>query len=315
MRKLRVELGVDEQGALLATFHVRPVLVERILAAQSQDPLICTLRAEVENGDRTDCSVRNDGALMVGTRLYVPNDEALKWEILEEAHGSAFAMHPGSTKMYHTLREHYWWPFMKKEIAEYVRKCLIYQQVKAEWQKPSELLQPLPIPKWKWEHLTMDFVFKLPRTQNKHDGVWVIVDRLTKSAHFLPVRANYTLNKLAKIFIDEIVRLHGVPVSIISYRDPRFTSRFWAKLNEAFGTQLWFSTAFHPQTDGQSERTIQTLEDMLRAWVHCSFRVTGMRSCHLWSLPIITATRRVSRCPHLMPYMGNSVELHSIGMK
>ncbi|KAI5324710.1 hypothetical protein L3X38_033783 [Prunus dulcis] len=265
LRKLRVELGTDEQGALLATLRVRPILVERIIAAQAEDPLICTLRAEVESGDRTDCSVRNDGALMVGNRLYVPHDEALKREILEEAHSSAFAMHPGSTKMYHTLREHYWWPFMKKEIAEYVRKCLVCQQVKAERQKPSSLLQPLPIPEWKWEHLTMDFVFKLSRTRNKHDGVRVIVDRLTKSAHFLPVRVNYTLNKLAQLFIDEIVRLHRVPVSITSDRDPRFTSRFWTKLHEAFGTQLQFSTAFHPQTDGQSERTIQTLEDMLRA--------------------------------------------------
>ncbi|CAL9014110.1 unnamed protein product [Prunus brigantina] len=272
MRKLRVGLDVNDQGALLATLHVRPVLVERIVTAQFQDPLVCTLRLEVENGDRTDYSVRNDGALMVGTRLYVPNDQALKREILEEAHSSAFAMHPGSTKMYYTLKEHYWWPFMKKEIAEYVSKCLICQQVKAERQKPSGLLQPLPIPEWKWERITMDFVFKLPRTQNKHDGVWVIVDRLTKSAHFLPVRANYTLNKLAKIFIDEIVRLHGVPVTIVSDRDPRFTSRFWAKLNEAFGTQLQFSTAFHPQTDGQSERTIQTLEDMLRA---CALQFRG----------------------------------------
>ncbi|VVA41124.1 PREDICTED: retrotransposon, partial [Prunus dulcis] len=221
LRKLRVELGVDEQGALLATLQVRPVLMERIIAAQAEDPLICTLRAEVENGTRTDCSVRNDGALMLGNRLYVPHDEVLKREILEEAHSSAFAMHPGSTKMYHTLREHYWWPFMKKEIAEYVRKCLVCQQVKAERQKPSGLLQPLPVPEWKWEHITMDFVFKLPRTRNKHDGVWVIVDRLTKSAHFLPVRANYTLIKLAQLFIDEIVRLHGVPVSITSDRDPR----------------------------------------------------------------------------------------------
>ncbi|KAI5351062.1 hypothetical protein L3X38_003953 [Prunus dulcis] len=237
----------------------------RVELAQAEDPLICTLRAEVESGARTDCSVRNDGALLVGNRLYVPHDEALKREILEEAHNSAFAMHPGSTKMYHTLREHYWWPFMKKEIAEYVRKCLICQQVKAERQKPSGLLQPLPIPEWKWEHLMMDFMFQLPRTRNKHDGVWVIVDRLTKSAHFLPVRANYMLSKLAQLFVDEIVRLHGVPVSITSDRDPRFTSRFWTKLHEAFGTQLQFSTAFHPQTDGQSERTIQTLEDMLRA--------------------------------------------------
>ncbi|KAI5335119.1 hypothetical protein L3X38_025252 [Prunus dulcis] len=134
---------MGDQGALLATLYVRPVLMERILAAQSQDLLICTLRLEVEN---------------------------------------AFAMHPDSTKTYRTLREHYWWPFMKKQIAEYVSKCLICQQVKAEWQKLSRLLQPLPIPEWKWEHITMDFVFKLPPTLNKHDEVWVVVDRLTKSA-------------------------------------------------------------------------------------------------------------------------------------
>ncbi|KAI5323184.1 hypothetical protein L3X38_032256 [Prunus dulcis] len=263
---------MDEQGALLATLYVRPVLVERILVGQLQDPLICTLRLEVENGTSTDYSVRNDGALVVGTRLYVPNDDALKREILEEAHYSAFAMHPGSTKMYHTLREHYLWPFMKKEIVEYVNKCLICQQIKAGRQKPSGLLQPLPIPEWKWEHITMDFVFKLPRTLNKHDGVWVIVDRLTKSTHFMLVRANYTLNKLAKIFINEIVRLHGVPMSIVLDRHPRFTSRFWKKLQEAIGTQLRFSTAFHPQTNGQSERTIQTLEDMLRA---CALQFRG----------------------------------------
>ncbi|KAI5316171.1 hypothetical protein L3X38_045347 [Prunus dulcis] len=194
LRKLRVELSVDEQGALLATLQVRPVLVERIIAAQAEDPLICTLRAEVESGIRTDCSVRNDGALMVGNRLYVPHDEALKREILEEAHSSAFAMHPGSIKMYHTLREHYWWPFMKKEIAEYVRKCLICQQVKAERQKPSGLLQPLPIPEWKWEHLTMDFVFKLPRTRNKHDGVWF--RSLLIEIHDLPHDSGQSYTKL-----------------------------------------------------------------------------------------------------------------------
>ncbi|CAL8113741.1 unnamed protein product [Prunus armeniaca] len=154
-----------------------------------QDPLIYTLRLEVENGTRTDYSMKNDGAVMVGTRLYVLGDEALKREILEKAHSSAFAMHPGSTKIYRTLREQYWWPFMKKEIAKYVSKRLICQQVKAEWQKPLGLLQPLSIPEWKWEHITMHFVFKLPRTRSNHDRVWVIVDQLTKSAHFLPVKA------------------------------------------------------------------------------------------------------------------------------
>ncbi|BBG93431.1 transposable element gene, partial [Prunus dulcis] len=257
-RKSSGSVAYLREGALLATLQVRPVLVERIIAAQAEDPLICTLRAEVESGIRTDCSVRNDGALMVGNRLYVPHDETLKREILEEAHSSAFAMHPGSE----SGTTETFWP-----------------------------VTALPIPEWKWEHLTMDFVFKLPRTRNKHDGVWVIVDRLTKSAHFLPVRANYTLNKLAQLFIDEIVRLHGVPVSITSDRDPRFTSRFWTKLHEAFGTQLQFSTAFHPQTDGQSERTIQTLEDMLRACV-LQFRNDWDEKLPLWSLHTITATRQ-----------------------
>ncbi|XP_040361820.1 uncharacterized protein LOC121049220 [Rosa chinensis] len=151
----------------------------------------------------------------VGTlRLCVPNVEALKREILDEAHNSAYALHPGGTKMYRTLKEYYWWPNMKREIAAFVSKCLVCQQVKAERQKPSGLLQPLPIPKWKWEHLTMDFIYKLPRTQDGKDGIWVIVDRLTKSAHFLAVKETFSLDKLAKLYVDEIVKLHGVPESI-----------------------------------------------------------------------------------------------------
>ncbi|CAL2277821.1 unnamed protein product [Prunus armeniaca] len=117
LRKSRVELSLDDQRALLATLHIRPVLLERNIEAQMQDPLIFTLRLEVENGMITDYSVWKDRALMVGTRLYVPRDKALKREILDKAHCSTFAMHSGSTKMYRTLREHYWWPFMKKEIA------------------------------------------------------------------------------------------------------------------------------------------------------------------------------------------------------
>ena len=156
---------------------------------------------------------------------------------------------------------------MKKEIAEFVSKCLQCQQVKAEHQRPAGLLQPLPIPEWKWEHLTMDFVVGLPRTPRGMNSIWVIVDRLTKSAHFLPVKTQYNADKLAVIYVNEIVRLHGVPVSIVSDRDPKFVSRFWQSLQDAMGTELKFSTTFHPQTDGQSERTIQTLEDMLRMCV------------------------------------------------
>ena len=211
-------------------------------------------------------------------RLCVPDVESLKREIMEEARCSAYSMHPGSTKMYRTLKENYWWHGMKKEIAEFVSKCLSCQQIKAEHQYPAGTLQSLPIPEWKWEHITMDFVSGFPRTKKGHDSVWVIVDRLTKSAHFLPVRVDYSLNKLAEIYIDEIVRLHGTPVSIVSDRDPRFTSRFWPSLQEALGTKVKFSTSFHPQTDGQSERTIQTLEDMLRA---CVMEFKGSWDQHL----------------------------------
>ena len=111
-----------------------------------------------------------------------------------------------------------------------------------------------------------------PLTQQKHDSVWVIVDKLTKSAHFIPVRIDYSMDRLVELYLDEIVRLHGVSLSIVSDRDPRFTSRFWKELQLAFGTRLNFSTAFYPQTDGQSERLIQVIEDMLRG---CVMEFTG----------------------------------------
>ncbi|GJS54854.1 putative reverse transcriptase domain-containing protein [Tanacetum coccineum] len=156
---------------------------------------------------------------------------------------------------------------MKAIIAEYVSKCLTCSRVKAECQKPSGLLVQPEIPMWKWERITMDFVTKLPKTSTGHDAIWVIVDRLTKSAHFIPIRATDSMETLTRLYIKEIVSRHGVPISIISDRDSHFTSRFWQSLQNALGTQLDMSTAYHPETDGQSERTIQTLEDMLRACV------------------------------------------------
>ncbi|GJR63579.1 putative reverse transcriptase domain-containing protein [Tanacetum coccineum] len=161
----------------------------------------------------------------------------------------------------------YWWPNMKAIIAEYVSKCLTCSRVKAECQKPSGLLVQPEIPMWKWERITMDFVTKLPKTSTGHDAIWVIVDRLTKSAHFIPIRATDSMETLTRLYIKEIVSRHGVPIFIISDRDSHFTSRFWQSLQNALGTQLDMSTAYHPETDGQSERTIQTLEDMLRACV------------------------------------------------
>ena len=191
----------------------------------------------------------------------------MREEVLKELHSSPLVVHPGGNKMYKDLKRTFWWPSLKRSIAQFVARCLTCQQVKGERKKPGGELQPLEIPNWKWEDIYMDFVSGLPRTRGRNDSIWVIVDRLTKSAHFLPVKKTTDLNSLARLYLKEIVRLHGAPCSIVSDRDSRFTSRFWTSLQEALGMKISMSTAYHPQSDGQTERTIQTLEDMLRACV------------------------------------------------
>ncbi|KAI3494636.1 hypothetical protein L1887_40553 [Cichorium endivia] len=211
--------------------------------------------------------LREDGARYFMNRIWTPKFGGFRELVMEEAHKTKYSIHPGSDKMYLDLKKFYWWPNMKAEIATFVSKCLTCAKVKVEYQRPSGLLQQPEIPEWKWERITMDFITKLPKTTGGHDTIWVIVDRLTKSAHFLPIKETDRMEKLTRVYLKEIVKLHGVPISIISDRDSRFTSRFWQSLQKAMGTRLDMSTAYHPQTDGQSERTIQTLEDMLRACV------------------------------------------------
>lgn len=202
----------------------------------------------------------------------------MRQSILREAHSIPYAMHLGGSKMYYELCELYWWPGLKREITDFVGKCLTCQQVKAKHQLPSGFLQPVKIPLWKWERVNMDFVSRLPLTPTKKDSVWVIVDRLTKSAHFILVHTDNSLQKLAKLYVFKIVRFYRVSVSIISYRDPRFMFLFWKKLHEALGIRLNFSTAFHLQIDGQLERVIQILEDMLKSCV-IDFEEVGRITC------------------------------------
>ncbi|KAK5777176.1 hypothetical protein PVK06_045143 [Gossypium arboreum] len=267
LRVMNTQLKVSNDGSILAELRAKPMFLQEISETQKNDQDLLAKRKQCEADTGSDFRIGSDGCLMFKDRICVPKNEELIQKILQEAHSGYFSIHPGSTKMYNDLKKMYWWNGMKRDISEFVSKCLICQQVKAEHQVPSGLLQPIMVPEWKWDRITMDFVSGLPLTPGKKDAIWVIVDRLTKSAHFIPVRTNYSLNKLAELYIKEIVRLHGIPLSIISDRDPRFTSRFWQKLQDALGTKLNFSTAFHPQTDGQSERVIQILEDMLRCCV------------------------------------------------
>ncbi|KAK5833666.1 hypothetical protein PVK06_017519 [Gossypium arboreum] len=272
LRAMNVHLSVLPDNMLVAELKAKLLLIHQIREAQKVDDELVARRAECVPNMESEFQIDNDDCLRFRSRLCVPRNSELISMILNEAHCSRMSIHSGSTKMYNDLRRQFWWHGMKRDISDFVSKCLICQQVKAEHQVPTGLLQPIMIPEWKWDRVTMDFVSGLPLSTSKKDAIWVVVDRLTKSAHFIPVRTDFSLDKLAELYVSQIVRLHGVPISIVSDRDPRFTSRFWKKLQEALGTKLHFSTAFHPQTDGQSERIIQILEDMLRC---CILELSG----------------------------------------
>ncbi|GJT88312.1 putative reverse transcriptase domain-containing protein [Tanacetum coccineum] len=212
---------------------------DRILAAQKE---ASDESAGLQRGLDEMIELRNDGALYYLDRIWVPLKGDVRTLIMDEAHKSKYSVHPGADKMYYDLRDRYWWPGMKKDIAVYVSRCLTCLKVKAEHQRPSGLLQQPEIPEWKWEGIAMDFVTKLPRTSSGHDTIWVIMDRLTKSAHFLPMREDYKMDRLARIYLNEIVARHGVPIL-----------SFWLLMQEALGTRLDMSMTYHPQTDGQIE--------------------------------------------------------------
>jgi bacterioferritin (cytochrome b1) len=156
---------------------------------------------------------------------------------------------------------------MKREIVQYVSECDTCQRIKASHLKSAGALQPLSIPSWKWDDISMDFIVGLPNTSRHHDSIWVIEDRLMKVAHFLLVHTTDKAQKNAELYIDRIVCLHGLPRTIVSDRGAQFVARFWEQLQESLGTKLIRSSAYHPQTDGQTERVNQILKDMLRACV------------------------------------------------
>ena len=246
LRALNAHLSLLDDGTIVVELIAKLNLLNRVLEAQKSDEKISAIVSQNREGKETEFLVNKNGFLYCRDRVCVPSDDELKKSILEEAHNGSFAMYPGSTEMYQDLKTSYRWSEMKRDVSEFVTKCMVCQKVKAEHQVPSGLLQPIRILDWKWDRIIMDFVVGLPLTGRKHDSVWVVVDRLKKSTHVLPVRTDYSLDKLIELYIEEIVRLHKIPMSIISDRDSRFTSRFWGKLQEALGTRLNFSTTFHP---------------------------------------------------------------------
>jgi hypothetical protein len=247
------------------TIELEPTLEQEIKEAQKNDEKISEIRRLILDGRGKDFREDAEGAIWFKDLLCVPNVQSIRELILKEAHETAYSIHPGSEKMYQDLKKKFWWYGMKREIAEHVAMCDNCRRIKEEHQRPAGLLQPLQIPQWKWDEIGMDFIVGLPRTRAGYDSIWVVVGRLTKPAHFIPAKTNYSSAVLAELYMSRIVCLHGVPKKIVSDRGTQFTSHFWQQLHEALGTHLNFSSAYHPQTDGQTERTNQILEDMLRA--------------------------------------------------
>jgi hypothetical protein len=166
-----------------------------------------------------------------------------------------------------TLRILFYWPNMKGETTEYLARRQDFQQVKAKHQHPAGLLQPLPVPEWKRETISLDFIIGFPKNQKQNDSIMVVIDKLSKSGHFIPVKSTFKAINIAEIFMKQIFRLHGIPKMVISNRDVKFTSSFLKELFAGVNTNLNFSTSYHPQIDGETEKTNQIVEDMLYMYV------------------------------------------------
>ncbi|GJV24176.1 putative reverse transcriptase domain-containing protein [Tanacetum coccineum] len=207
-------------------------LPKQILSAQSKARKEENFITEDLHGMINKLESRADRTLCLNNRSWILCYGDLRALIMHESYKSKYSIHPGSDKMYQDLKKLYWWPNMKAKITTYVSKCLMCAKVKVEYQKPSGLLVQPEIPQWKWKNITMDFVAKLPKTTTSQDTIWVIVDQLTKSAHFIPIREDDLLEKLTRQYLKEVVSRHEVPVSIISDRDGKFTSHFWWSLHK-----------------------------------------------------------------------------------
>jgi hypothetical protein len=208
------------------TMKVDSTLEQDIRKGQLEDVKIQEIKEQIKEDKAPRFSVDDQGMLWYKKYLCVLELKEIRELILRKAHGSAYSIHLGSTKMYHYIKSRHWWYGMKRDIAEYVALCDNCQRVKAECQRPTGLLEPLKIPQWQWEEISMDFIVGLPTMQFGYDSIWVIVDHFLKVAHFIPVKTMYKGAKLLELYIARIVCLHGVPKKIVSNKETQFTSIF-----------------------------------------------------------------------------------------
>ncbi|WVZ79126.1 hypothetical protein U9M48_026740 [Paspalum notatum var. saurae] len=241
----------------LYNISIEPTLRDLIIEAQKHDPGMAHIREGIAEAKRDCFTLDNQGVLWFKNRLVVPKDMELRKKILEEAHKSVLAMHPGSNKMYQDLKQRFWWTRMKREIAKYVSECHVCKRVKADHLKPAGMLHPLNIPAWKWEDIHMDFVVGLPRTQKGYDSIWVIIDRFTKSAHFLPVKTVYRANTYAELYIAKIL-----PKEL---RDGSFRGSVWEEVqNTSELVEPGERVTFGPDLVTQAEEQVRFIQENLK---------------------------------------------------
>jgi len=239
-------------------------------AADSDGTYLAMLKALIKGDSKVDTNFSIEKELLLyNNRWYNPKDKSLRRTIMEAKHDSNIAGHFGTYKTIGRVRANFYWPKIDENITEYVHSCDVCQRNKVIRHKKFGLLALLEVPMRPWTAISMDFIVGLPKS-NGYTKIWVIVDRFSKKAHFIPLRTQEHIKELALTFVKEIWRLHGLPESIVSDRDTRFTSKFLTSLMQLLQVKLNLSTAFHPESDGQTERVNQTLEQYFRSY--CSYQ-------------------------------------------
>ena len=216
----------------------------------------------ITNTDQDGYSL-SQGLIRYQGKIWVAQNSALQTKIIAAMHASPFGGHSGVNAAYYRVKNNFHWKGLKQDVDSFVKQCSVCQQAKHSHEHPAGLLQPLPIPKGAWQDIFVDFIEGLP-TSEGFSVILVVVDRLTKYAHFVPLKHPYTAQGVARALLDQVIKLHGFPLTIVTDRDRVFLGTFWKDLFKLHGTQLLMSTSYHPQTDGQTERVNQCLEMYLR---------------------------------------------------
>ena len=256
----------QKEGKLYAITAPANTWLEQLRTSYAIDPKLQQIIKNLEQGSLASQNYKQrDGLLFYKGRLYIPASKELREQILYLLHSSPQGGHSGFHKTLHRAKSEFYWEGMRKEVRRFIKECDICQQNKSENIHPAGLMQPLPIPTKVWTDISLDFIEGLPNSES-YSVIMVVVDRLSKYAHFIPISHPYTASKIAQVFLANIFKLHGLPNSIVTDRDPTFTSTFWKELFKLQGTTLKFSSAYHPQTDGQTEIVNKMVEQYLRCF-------------------------------------------------